>query len=39
MNLKNEFKPIRDWAEEKGIYQEDGTIDTRHRVGWYTISS
>jgi NTP pyrophosphatase (non-canonical NTP hydrolase) len=20
MNLKNEFQPIRDWAEDKGIY-------------------
>jgi len=20
MNLKNEFQPIRDWAQERGIY-------------------
>ena len=25
MQLKNEFKPIRDWAKERGIY-EKGTV-------------
>lgn len=29
MNLKNEFKPIRDWATEKGIY-EKGDIKTQY---------
>lgn len=29
MNLKNEFKPIRDWAEEKGIYAK-GDIKTQY---------
>tara|TARA_R110002110_G_scaffold107847_10_gene269748 strand:- start:655 stop:984 length:330 start_codon:yes stop_codon:yes gene_type:complete len=29
MNLKNEFKPIRDWAEEKGIYQK-GDLKTQY---------
>ncbi len=25
MKLKNEFQPIRDWADEKGIYQKGDT--------------
>ena len=29
MNLKNEFKPIRDWATEKGIYAK-GDIKTQY---------
>lgn len=29
MNLKNEFQPIRDWAEQKGIY-EKGDIKTQY---------
>lgn len=29
MKLKNEFKPIRDWATEKGIY-EKGDIKTQY---------
>ncbi|NBP59749.1 MAG: hypothetical protein EBY66_03390 [Candidatus Fonsibacter lacus] len=29
MKLKNEFKPIRDWAAEKGIY-EKGDIKTQY---------
>lgn len=29
MNLKNEFKPIRDWATEKGIYVK-GDIKTQY---------
>lgn len=28
MNLSKEFQPIRDWAEEKGIYQK-GDIKTQ----------
>ena len=29
MNLKNEFKPIRNWATEKGIYAK-GDIKTQY---------
>jgi hypothetical protein len=29
MKLKNEFKPIRDWATEKGIYSK-GDIKTQY---------
>jgi NTP pyrophosphatase (non-canonical NTP hydrolase) len=29
MNLKNEFQPIRDWAQEKGIYDK-GDIKTQY---------
>jgi len=25
MNLKNEFQPIRDWAQERGIYEKGDT--------------